>query len=132
MDCIFCSLISDKKTKIIAQNDLAVCFLDINPASNGHVLVVPKKHVTCLSECDKQTLNAVFSLVHDVTNKIKYSALKPHGFNYVSNENAIAGQVVNHFHVHIIPKYEKQKGYEHVVVRSQLLDLDEVRKIIID
>ncbi|MDR0545672.1 MAG: HIT domain-containing protein [Mycoplasmataceae bacterium] len=130
MECIFCKLIKEQKMTIIAQNDLALAFLDINPVSDGHTLVVSKKHIENLSTCDQNTLNAMMELVLLVTNKIKKSSLKPNGFNYLSNENKIAGQLVPHFHIHIMPKYDADHGYTHLAINRQVRPIDEIAKLL--
>lgn len=111
-ECIFCKIISKQMScNLIAENVYAMAFLDAFPASNGHTLVVPKKHFIDLISCDKLYLTEVFNLVKEVTLKIDHSVLKPWGYNYLSNQGSIAGQMVNHFHVHIIPKYAKEEGF---------------------
>ena len=111
-DCIFCKIINkEMPCNLIVENVYAMAFLDAFPASNGNALVIPKKHCIDLMSCDKIYLNEVFNLVKEVTLKIDHSSLKPWGYNYLSNQGSIAGQVVNHFHVHIIPKYAKEEGF---------------------
>jgi histidine triad (HIT) family protein len=111
MNCIFCDIL-DKKipAKIIAENDGAIAFLDVQPISDGHTIVIPKKHHKNLSECSAEDLNYVTSLVKEVANILMFSKLKPWGFNYISNEGSVAGQEVMHFHMHVIPKYAKREG----------------------
>jgi histidine triad (HIT) family protein len=78
MDCLFCN-IADRKipAKIIAENDGAIAFLDIKPLSDGHTIVIPKKHYANLSACSKEDLKYVMDLVHEVANQIQDSKLKP-------------------------------------------------------
>lgn len=111
-DCIFCKIINKEiPCNLIAENPYAMAFLDIAPSSDGHTLVIPKKHYIDLMSCDQMYLNEVISLAKEVALKIDHSSLKPWGFNYLSNQGAIAGQVVNHFHLHVIPKYAKEEGF---------------------
>jgi histidine triad (HIT) family protein len=78
MECIFCQIV-DKKipAKIIGENHGAIAFLDIQPFSDGHTVVIPKKHVQNLSQCDSQTLHDVIDLVKQVAHDIQNSSLKP-------------------------------------------------------
>ncbi|MDR2847379.1 MAG: HIT domain-containing protein [Mycoplasmataceae bacterium] len=113
MECVFCEIIKGTiKANIVASNANAIAFLDATPVSDGHVLVIPKQHYRDLSSCPIDVLNDVMKLVSEVTHIISDSKLRPWGFNFVSNEGKIAGQQVMHFHMHIIPKYSKNEGYE--------------------
>jgi histidine triad (HIT) family protein len=65
-------------------------------------------------------------LVQEVSQKIQDSSLKPWGFNYLSNEGSIAGQVVMHFHIHIIPKYGKNEGFKIGIGTKYIGDVDKI------
>lgn len=109
--CLFCKIINKEiQSKIIYENEYVLCFLDINPISNGHCLVVPKKHFKNLCETDEIYLQHISLALKIIANKLYNSKLKPWGMNYLSNENAIAGQEILHFHFHIIPKYFANEG----------------------
>lgn len=127
MDCIFCKIVSKEiPAKIIAENSGAIAFLDVQPLSDGHTIVVPKKHYQNLSQCDSQTLHDVIDLVKQVSNEIQDSYLKPWGINYLSNEGSIAGQVVMHFHIHVIPKYGKEEGFKIGIGNKYLADIEKI------
>ena len=109
--CLFCKVKSNElPIKKIAENTHAIAFLDAFPASHGHCLVIPKEHYSNLSECDFVTLNDVIQLTKEVATKLENANLGIKGFNYLSNQNEIAGQVIMHFHMHIIPKYDEETG----------------------
>lgn len=111
MSCVFCDIVDRKiKALIVGENAGAIAFLDVNPISDGHTIVIPKNHHRNLSICPKQDLNYVMELLHEMANKILNSKLKPWGINYLSNEGNVAGQEIMHFHFHIIPKYAKNEG----------------------
>jgi histidine triad (HIT) family protein len=78
MNCIFCDIV-DKKipAKVIAENEGAIAFLDVQPISDGHAIIIPKKHYKNLSECPIEELIHVFALVREVANTIMFSKLKP-------------------------------------------------------
>lgn len=124
-NCIFCKIARKEiESNIIAENDYALAFLDIHPASNGHVLIIPKKHFNYYSECEDNYLIGINLLSRDIAKKIALSPLKPEGFNFLVNEGTIAGQEVQHLHMHVIPKYTKNEGFIISTRKSsELLDL---------
>jgi histidine triad (HIT) family protein len=100
-DCIFCKIIKGEiPCYKIFENDTVLAFLDISQDSYGHTLVIPKRHIENIVECEEQTLNAVMS----VTQKIckHYLDLGFKGINIINN--AKNQQSVLHFHVHIFPR----------------------------
>lgn len=132
-DCIFCKIINKEiPAKVVAENENAIAFLDAFPVTDAHVLVIPKKHYQDLGLCDEKSLIDVIRLVKLVSNDIEYTKkLSPWGFNYLSNQGKIAGQEVMHFHMHIIPKYTKDKGFIFKNEKDRLqYTLDEVYKFI--
>ena len=113
-NCIFCQIVKKKiPAFIIAKNKNAIALLDINPVSDGHTIIIPKKHY-----CDWQnTPSNVLSDIVKLSNKVvkilnKSLPIKPLGYNYVSNQGKIAGQQVFHFHLHIMPKYKENEGFK--------------------
>lgn len=111
--------------KIVAQNERALAFLDVRPCADGHTLVIPKVHTPNWSACPDADLMAVTQLVKEVATKIKNSELDPLGFNYLSNEGAVARQEVFHLHVHVIPKYVAGKnGFYFDANKEGARDLD--------
>lgn len=111
-NCIFCKIANKTiSAKIIKENDYAIAFLDLNPVSEGHFLVIPKKHHLDLVTCFKKELTSVIELVQETARLLESTKLEPWGFNYLSNQGKIAGQEINHFHFHVIPKYEKNNGF---------------------
>lgn len=106
MDCLFCKIahgeISSAK---IYEDDTVVAFLDIIPNTPGHTLVIPKKHFENVFDIDDITLEKVFvtgkKIAHQVTEK-----LGAMGVHLANNNGFHASQVVPHFHLHIIPRYE--------------------------
>ncbi len=104
MDCLFCKIIAGEISSYkIYENDFALAFLDINPVSQGHVLVVPKKHFINYEDIDEESLSKVYSLVKKLGLALK-NGLKIDGYNTMVNNDPVAGQVIPHFHVHIIPR----------------------------
>jgi diadenosine tetraphosphate (Ap4A) HIT family hydrolase len=99
-DCPFCRL---EMNRIQLENELAVAFLDAFPVTQGHTLIVPKRHVTSLFDLPEQEQAAVWKLVAIVRERIMTDR-KPDGFTIGVNDGAAAGQTVLHAHVHVIPR----------------------------
>lgn len=133
-DCIFCKIVNKEiPSKIISENEYALAFMDIQPASDGHCLVIPKKHFIDLEHTDEQYLIGMIKLAKEVAVILSYDKeLDPWGFNYLSNQGDIAGQVVKHTHLHIIPKYSKDQGFSFSSNSKNLQPVDSVYKSIID
>ena len=111
MECLFCKIVQKKiKDDIIAENEGAIAILDIHPASDGHTLLITKEHFANISEINEKSWNYLLPLMKNIINRLQV-AFQPSGFNIISNMNEIAFQSVFHFHIHIIPKYEKNKGF---------------------
>ena len=105
-DCIFCAIGAGEIPSFkVYEDDIAVAYLDINPFSEGHTLVIPKAHSTGLLDTDDATLAAVLARVRRVAAHLK-AALPCDGFNILQNNGAAAGQTVMHLHFHIIPRYD--------------------------
>ena len=104
-DCIFCKIANGEipSTTIYENSDFRV-FFDINPASKGHCLIVPKQHYNDIFDMDAETGGKLFSLATVVARSLK-KELNSEGMNIVQNNGIIAGQTVFHFHLHLIPRY---------------------------
>lgn len=104
MSCIFCK-ISDGQTPCmkVYEDEWTIAFMDIAKDVDGHILVIPKKHVENILDCDTDTLNRVVNTVKVVSNYLVNKC----GYDSVNILNASgesAGQSVSHFHIHIIPR----------------------------
>ncbi len=92
---------------IVYEDDSTIAFLDISQATKGHTLVVPKSAYPNLYEMPEDLAGHMMGVAIKVANAIK-KAFAPEGLNLLSNTGTIAGQSVFHFHIHLIPRYEKQ------------------------
>ena len=106
MECIFCKIANGEipSTTLYEDNDFRV-ILDVNPASKGHTLILPKKHADNLYELPDETASKALVLAKSMASKIE-RALECDGLNLVQNNGETAGQTVFHFHMHIIPRYK--------------------------
>jgi histidine triad (HIT) family protein len=104
-NCPFCLLVSGKiPSHQVFSDDAAVAFLDIRPASPGHTLVVPRRHVEHLWDADAETVAAVARAIHTVAELLR-DRLEPDGLTMRQNTGAASGQDVFHLHVHLVPRW---------------------------
>lgn len=105
MPCVFCQIIrGESPAAIVYQDDWTVAFMDIRPASHGHLLIVPKKHYTYITEMPPDEVGHLFKVTSKIARAL-VKALNPKGFHILQNNGAEAGQVIPHVHVHIVPRY---------------------------
>jgi len=105
MDCIFCAIVAGAApAAVVHDDDDTLAFMDINPVSRGHVLVVPKKHYRNLYDVDPEAAAAVMRTTVHVARAVR-AALQPDGMNLFQSNERAAFQSVFHFHVHIIPRW---------------------------
>ena len=100
MDCIFCR----HDRSILAQTQLSFAFLDSFPVSNGHALVIPKRHIVSIWEMTTEEYADAFDLVRQVKDVLQ-KKFDSQGFNIGVNCGEVAGQSVSHAHIHVIPRY---------------------------
>ncbi len=117
--CIFCSIVNgDIPSNKIYEDDMVIAFLDINPTSYGHTLVVPKKHCDSFLDCEEEVRDHVFKVAQQLANTLE-EKLHCDGINILSNIHEAAGQSVSHFHVHLIPRY---KDDDNVTIEFHEID----------
>jgi histidine triad (HIT) family protein len=104
-DCIFCKIVAGElPAMILSQDEHTVSFMDINPATRGHALVVPRQHAQDLLSIDSQDLARVMVAAQRLAATAK-ERLHADGINLINSCGAQAWQTVFHFHVHVIPRY---------------------------
>lgn len=108
MDCLFCKIAGgETNSYTLYEDDIVRCFMDLNPDSNGHCLIVPKKHILDLNDMDADTWNHILN----VTKKMKHhleERLNPDGLTLIQNNGDI--QIVKHFHLHLKPYYKENQA----------------------
>ena len=123
-DCIFCAIVAgEAPAQIIESDEHTVSFMDINPFTAGHALVIPRTHSADLSEISDADLERTMVAARRLTERIK-EALEPAGFNILNSCGAAAWQTVFHFHLHVIPRYEDDPMKLPVIPRGG--DMDEI------
>jgi len=104
-DCIFCKILAGAvPATIVAEDERTVAFMDINPATRGHALVIPRAHSRDLLAVDPEDLRAVAVAAQRLAGHMS-ERLGAEGVNVINSCGAVAWQTVFHFHVHVIPRY---------------------------
>jgi histidine triad (HIT) family protein len=105
-DCLFCGIVAGEvPAQIVDSDDHTVAFMDINPATRGHALVVPRAHSTDLIEIGDEDLERTMLAARRLARMID-EALGPDGFNILNSCRPAAWQTVFHYHLHVIPRYD--------------------------
>ncbi len=103
MNCIFCKIVKGEiPSKKVFEDEHTLAFLDINPMSTGHTLVIPKKHAENVFEIDEKELAHVHAIAKKIAIQRKNEGAE--GVNILQTNGAVAGQSVFHLHVHVIPR----------------------------
>lgn len=130
MDCLFCKIAGKTiPSEVIYEDDSVLAFLDINPLSPGHALIVPKIHSENILDLPDEEAAKAFVSVKKVTALLS-EKLKPKGFTIGINHGRIGGQLVDHLHIHVIPRFEGDGGGSlHSVVKNPPKEsLSEIRR----
>ena len=126
-NCIFCKIAAGEiPSATLYEDDDFRVILDIEPASKGHALILPKEHYANLYELDDEIAAKVLVLAKKIVTKLS-DILGCEGYNIVQNNGEIAGQTVFHFHMHLIPR----KAGDQAVPEWEHLSLsdDEMKEI---
>jgi histidine triad (HIT) family protein len=105
-DCIFCAIATgDGPAERVHSDERTVAFLDLFPAADGHVLVIPKAHCDDVHGADPEDLAACARTVQLMAARVA-GALAPDGVSVIQSNGRAAGQTVFHYHVHVIPRFD--------------------------
>ena len=105
LPCIFCAIAARQAPAIVVYEDEhTMAFMDINPATSGHVLVIPRAHARDLLDVSEEDLLHVMRTVQRMARAVD-QALRPDGINLIQANRIAAFQSVYHFHVHVIPRW---------------------------
>ncbi len=113
-DCIFCKIINEEMPSAkVYEDEHVYAFLDISQVTKGHTLVIPKAHAENIYELTPDVAANLFSVVPKIANALK-KAYNPSGLNIVNNNGKTAGQTVFHYHLHLIPRYGENDGFDAI------------------
>jgi histidine triad (HIT) family protein len=105
-DCIFCKVVAGEiPGEIVDSDERTITVMDINPATRGHVVVIPRDHSKDLLEVSEEDLAATMAAVRRMIVRMQ-ETIRPAGFNVLNNMGRAAWQSIFHFHMHVIPRYE--------------------------
>ena len=105
-DCLFCGIVAgDVPAQIVDSDEHTVAFMDINPATKGHALVVPREHTQDLMEVSDEDLARTNAAARRLARRMD-EVLDPDGFNILKSCRPAAWQTIFHFHIHVIPRYD--------------------------
>ena len=105
-DCIFCKIVAGEvPAEVVDQDDHTVSFMDINPWTRGHALVIPRAHSRNLYDIDDEDLARVTAAAKRLAARMR-DGLGCDGINLLNSCESAAWQTVFHFHVHVIPRYD--------------------------
>ena len=106
MDCIFCKIVAGEIPAYkVYEDDDVLAFLDITPVNPGHTLVIPKRHYDNLLNLPEPEAHKLIGAVKKIAPAI-LAGTGAEGFNLELNNGSVSGQLVNHVHWHIVPRYE--------------------------
>ncbi|MFB6113556.1 MAG: HIT family protein [Halodesulfurarchaeum sp.] len=109
-ECIFCRIVEgDAPARVVYENDETMAFLDVNPLSRGHTLVIPKEHYEGFDDLPEDVGSSLMSSLRRLVPEIE-AAVEADGANVGFNDGAAAGQEIGHLHGHVIPRFEGDGG----------------------
>ena len=104
--CLFCAIVAgDTEASLVYADEVAVVFMDVNPVTPGHLLVVPRSHAVGLEDLDEDTSAHVWSLGHQMARALRRTSLRCEGINVFLADGEAAFQEVFHFHLHVFPRF---------------------------
>lgn len=115
--CPFCNKNNLKKHEIIYENNSNLAFFSSQPVTLGHTLVIPKQHVKSMLALNDKEIDKLFELVKKIAKTI-HKVLKPSGIDVGTNYGRVAGQSIDHLHVHVIPRYKGDFTFLQIVGKS--------------
>ena len=126
--CIFCKIINHEiPSSVVYEDEQCLAILDISQVTKGHTLVMPKQHFDNLLECDDETAAHLIKVTKKLAKQIR-ERTGAEGVNILNNNGEVAGQTVNHLHIHIIPRYSDKDSFVCEFKDSEKQDLDAVLK----
>ena len=101
MSCVFCDI---AREQIVAEDELTLTLHDGYPVSPGHTLIIPRRHISSMTEATPEELQAILQALAAARATLDHER-QPDGYNIGINDGAAAGQTVMHLHVHLIPRF---------------------------
>lgn len=123
-DCVFCKIIKGElPSKTLYEDDISKVIMSIDPATNGHLLVLPKTHQVNILDIDEKFISHSFKIIKEKLYPLLKEKLNCQGLTLL--ENNFLGQEIKHFHIHLIPRYENDNA-EIKCNKEMISDLDTI------
>ena len=106
-DCVFCLILAGElPASFVHEDDRVVAFMDLNPITPGHMLVIPRTHAPALADLKPRDGKRMFSVAAQLASSLRRTSLRTEGINLFLADGEAAGQEVFHAHLHVIPRHE--------------------------
>lgn len=106
MSCPFCAIAAGQApARVVCADPQVLAFLDVRPVNPGHLLVLPRQHVSTLAELEPEVGAVLFKVAQRLAIALRRSGLRCDGVNLLLADGAVAGQEVGHLHLHVIPRH---------------------------
>lgn len=123
-DCIFCKIVNNEiKSHTIYEDELVKVFLDANPETNGHMLIIPKKHYQNILDLDEKIIPHAVKIIKEKLYPLIKEKLHCDGMTIAQNNEY--GQEIKHFHIHVVPRYENDQDY-HSYNKDILISIEDI------
>ena len=127
--CIFCKIAHHEiPSSIVYEDEHYLAFLDVNPVTKGHTLIIPKAHFDDFTQTPGSVIKDIAEIARKLTKQYD-AVLRPNGYNLLTNAHEAAGQSVNHVHFHLIPRYDQTDGLVLAFKGKDKDKLDEEHKL---
>ena len=125
-ECVFCQIVAgERPASIFYEDDVVLGFMDIDPVTSGHALVIPKRHAAYLADLDEETGRRLWTVTQRTAAAIRRSGVKCEGINLFLADGEAAQQEILHVHMHVFPRY-RGDPFKLVVERGARPSRDEL------
>ncbi|MBR6136929.1 MAG: HIT family protein [Bacilli bacterium] len=123
-DCIFCKIIDGEiPSRTVFEDEQIKIIMNINPATNGHLLVIPKEHMTDIKDTKEEVIMHSLKVIKEVIFPLLKERLNCEGLTIAQNNEL--GQEIKHYHIHLIPRYPNDNA-DFQYNKDQISDLDKI------
>jgi ATP adenylyltransferase len=122
-ECFFCKNLKEKESQknlILVKGESVFVVMNKYPYTNGHLMIVPKRHTVDLEQLDNNELKELFDLLKTSVRVLK-SSLRPHGFNIGMNIGKVGGAGEDHLHIHLVPRWTGDTNFMPVIGETKII-----------
>ena len=122
-DCLFCKIIKGEiPSRVVYEDDIIKVIMNINPNTNGHLLILPKEHYTNLIDTPNEVISHSFDVVRETLYPLLRDKLGTEGLTIAQNN--FLGQEIKHYHLHLIPRYPNDNA-DFTYDKDKLMEVEE-------